>query len=185
MSIPLRKIPITCLQCGVDTRNPKFCSIRCAATYNNHHMPKRKKTEKFCSGCGRSSKHTTKQCKFCKPPKKNYGILTLAEVKQISGSRNSYDTIVRQHSRSVANRNEMLNRCAECGYANCVECCHIKAVSEFPITATLSEVNHKDNLIGLCPNHHWELDHGLLTLVPAEGIKPPSLSCKGSSLSLT
>jgi predicted restriction endonuclease len=22
-------------------------------------------------------------------------------------------------------------------------------------------VNSLDNLVGLCPNHHWEFDHGL------------------------
>jgi hypothetical protein len=25
-------------------------------------------------------------------------------------------------------------------------------------------VNSLDNLVGLCPNHHWEFDHGLLQL---------------------
>jgi len=35
-----------------------------------------------------------------------------------------------------------------------VEIAHIKAVSEFGDSATLKEINHIDNLVGLCPNHH-------------------------------
>lgn len=54
-------------------------------------------------------------------------------------------------------------KCAICGYSNHVEVAHIKAVSEFEDTATVREINSMDNLIGLCPNHHWEYDHGILT----------------------
>ena len=38
------------------------------------------------------------------------------------------------------------------------------AVSDFDDSALISEINSKDNLIALCPNHHWEYDHGLLKL---------------------
>ena len=51
-----------------------------------------------------------------------------------------------------------------CGYDKHVECCHIKAVSDFPDTALLGEVNAPGNLVLLCRNCHWELDHGLLVL---------------------
>lgn len=30
-----------CLWCGKETKNPKFCSRSCSASYNNHHNPKR------------------------------------------------------------------------------------------------------------------------------------------------
>lgn len=55
-------------------------------------------------------------------------------------------------------------RCAICGYDKHVEVAHIKAVSEFCDSSTLREINSIDNLIGLCPNHHWEYDNGLLEL---------------------
>jgi hypothetical protein len=42
--------------------------------------------------------------------------------------------------------------------------CHLKGITEFDDSAKLSEINAKENLIGLCPNHHWEYDNGLLTL---------------------
>ena len=54
--------------------------------------------------------------------------------------------------------------CLFCGYQNHIEVAHIKAVSEFDDDVLISEINSSDNLIGLCPNHHWEFDHGILKL---------------------
>jgi hypothetical protein len=55
-------------------------------------------------------------------------------------------------------------KCAICGYSHHVEIAHIKAVSEFDDTTPVREINSLDNLIALCPNHHWEYDHGVLML---------------------
>ena len=54
--------------------------------------------------------------------------------------------------------------CVICGYDKHVEVAHIQPVAEFDDSATVKEINSIDNLIGLCPNHHWEYDHGLLKL---------------------
>jgi predicted restriction endonuclease len=54
--------------------------------------------------------------------------------------------------------------CAICGYNQHVEAAHRRPVSDFPDEATVSEINEPANLVYLCPNHHWEHDHGLLTL---------------------
>lgn len=56
--------------------------------------------------------------------------------------------------------------CRVCQYAKHAEVCHIRAVADFPGEATLAEINVPENLVALCPNHHWELDHGLLKLTP-------------------
>ena len=50
------------------------------------------------------------------------------------------------------------------GYTNHVEVAHIKAVSNFSEDSLISEINDISNLIGLCPNHHWEYDNGLLDI---------------------
>ena len=55
-------------------------------------------------------------------------------------------------------------KCIVCGYSKHVEVAHIKAVSEFDDNATVDEINNINNLIGLCPNHHWEFDNGLLNI---------------------
>jgi len=54
--------------------------------------------------------------------------------------------------------------CQICGYSLHVEIAHRRPVSDFPDSATMKEINDIANLIILCPNHHWEFDHGLLNL---------------------
>lgn|GEM_PF-953904 len=162
---------IPCVQCGIDTLNPRFCSRACAATYNNHHMPKRKKDQKFCGRCGRPSKQKCTTCRICRPLI-DHDARTLSELKNVVGSRNSYSTIVHQHGRAIAENAGLLEACAVCGYSTWVDCCHINPVAKFPVTATLGEINDKRNLVGLCKNHHWELDHGFLMLVPGVGFQP-------------
>jgi tryptophan halogenase len=50
--------------------------------------------------------------------------------------------------------------CACCGYDKHVELCHIKSLSSFGDDSLISEANHKDNIVQLCPNCHWEFDNG-------------------------
>lgn len=57
-------------------------------------------------------------------------------------------------------------KCIVCGYDKHVEVAHIKAVSEFSDDALISEINDTTNLVGLCPNHHWEYDNELLNITP-------------------
>lgn len=54
--------------------------------------------------------------------------------------------------------------CHNCGYDKHVQLCHIKAISKFPITATIRQVNSSSNVIQLCPNCHWEFDNGLINI---------------------
>lgn len=49
--------------------------------------------------------------------------------------------------------------CTMCGYDKHVEIAHIKAVHEFSDEALIKEINAIENLIALCPNHHWEFDN--------------------------
>lgn len=54
--------------------------------------------------------------------------------------------------------------CVICGYKYHTEIAHIKSVSSFDNNVLVSEINSIENLIELCPNHHWEFDNGLLVL---------------------
>lgn len=71
---------------------------------------------------------------------------------------------IRKHACRVYAKNQGPLSCAVCGYSAHVEVCHRTGVSEFPDSATVSTINTFGNLVALCPNHHWELDNGLLTL---------------------
>ena len=71
--------------------------------------------------------------------------------------------IQRLAKRNFHNANKE-RKCVVCGYDKHIDVAHIKAVADFDDSATLEEINEPDNLIGLCPNHHWEYDHGMLDL---------------------
>ena len=148
-----------------------FCCQSCAAQYNNKKHPKRKRKKRLCKKCGEDigMKISTSRvyCRQCsKQVKKEKEITylkrTLKECKAKYGSRNAYHTCVREHARKIASEYTMTNRCAICGYKKIVQVCHIKPIADFPETATLEEVNSPDNLVGLCPTHHIELDKNLL-----------------------
>lgn len=55
-----------CLQCGKETKSPKFCSLKCSATYNN--LLRGRKTPKYvCSTCGKEFQdtHYRRTRKYC------------------------------------------------------------------------------------------------------------------------
>jgi len=53
--------------------------------------------------------------------------------------------------------------CAVCGYDLHVEVCHIKDIKWYPDDTLVAVINHLDNLVALCKNHHWEFDSGHLS----------------------
>jgi hypothetical protein len=73
-------------------------------------------------------------------------------------------TAIRKNATETYFRSNKEHKCAICGYNKHIEVAHIKAVSDFSNNATIREINSITNLIGLCPNHHWEYDHGLISL---------------------
>lgn len=73
-------------------------------------------------------------------------------------------TAIRKDAQKVFDQSGKPYKCAICGYDKHIEIAHIKAVSEFDDSALLTEINNPDNLIALCPNHHWEFDNNLLKL---------------------
>ena len=78
---------------------------------------------------------------------------------------------IRRLAYNIYYENNDTHECAICGYKHHIDVAHIKAVSDFDDNATLREINDINNLIGLCPNHHWEYDHGLITLEQIKKVK--------------
>lgn len=76
----------------------------------------------------------------------------------------SYRSAIRKLAEAIYKSSGKPCCCAKCGYSNHIEIAHIRAVSDFEDSATIAEINSIDNLIALCPNHHWEYDHGILQL---------------------
>lgn len=67
-------------------------------------------------------------------------------------------------ARLIFNNSDKPKECAICGYDKHYEVAHIIAVSDFDDNTLISEINNIDNLIALCPNHHWEYDNGILDI---------------------
>jgi predicted restriction endonuclease len=89
--------------------------------------------------------------------------ITKGELFKARGYFNAR-SLIQGHALSIWKRFGTENMCSICRYDKYTEVCHIKAVSSFSDNATILEINNISNLISLCPNHHWEYDHGILKL---------------------
>jgi 5-methylcytosine-specific restriction endonuclease McrA len=88
----------------------------------------------------------------------------LSELKKQSSFQTGQWAYVHHNAKKLVEKEKRERVCQNCGYDKHVQICHIKPIKNFEETATLSEVNASDNLVVLCPNCHWEFDHGLLKL---------------------
>ncbi len=159
-----------CKNCGNSTNNPNFCSRSCSAKTTNK-IPKRKKKVSYCISCGIETVFfRRKYCSKCNPMNRDWSIITYGEATE--KRKYQKNSRIRNLARKIYKQSDKPQCCIVCGYSNHFEVCHIKPISSFPDTATISEINDIDNLIALCPNHHWELDHQNLIL--PEGFEPPT-----------
>jgi len=147
-----------CVKCDKETKNPKFCSRSCSASFNNKKYPKRK-VEGSCKICKTSITSTRVCCSNCS---RNRDI-TLKEAVYTYLHKASAYTLVRGRARSVAKKQGWTS-CKACGYDTHIEIAHIKAIKDFSEDTKLSVINAVSNLMPLCRNCHWEFDHGLVTL---------------------
>ena len=162
-----------CIDCGKETTNPRFCSRPCAArNYNRNRIKK-----KTCQACEAKISWQKTYCDDCKAQgcrKTVNGILTdnctLREVIYTHHHKSSAFALVRTRARAKAKNNGM-TACAICGYNKHVEVSHRKPISEYDLDTLVSEINSLSNIWPLCPNHHWEFDHGLIE-APLTGVEP-------------
>ena len=162
-----------CDCCGKETTNPRFCSKSCAAKVNNVKYPKRKITRK-CSkeGCdelvkdyrsSRCEKHHKEYMYY----HQNIAFRTIREYTERDCIKRLHPSSTFAHIRGLArswHKDILQQPCANCGYDKHVQLCHIKPLSTFSLDTTIGEVNSKENVIQLCPNCHWDLDHNMLTI---------------------
>ena len=86
---------------------------------------------------------------------------TKSEIVYDKHHRSAAFAYIRWHARRVIMKS-VPQICGECGYSLTVEVCHIRSISSFPDDAKLSEINTPENLVLLCPNHHWLRDNDSL-----------------------
>ncbi len=153
---------MNCVSCGVETKNLKFCSRSCSATYNNIHREKKLK----CKNCGNprtcKSWFCSNKCRIESQQKRTANVSKIELESRTKTKDGAYAQIIKM-SRRVYMDSGKPKICAICGYDKHVEICHIKPVRDF-IDEPIKVINSIDNLIALCPNHHWEFDSGFLLL---------------------
>ncbi|MCI0560173.1 MAG: HNH endonuclease, partial [Nitrososphaera sp.] len=130
-----------------DVKRKRFCNQSCAGAYNNKVRIRAKKAS---------------------PAPKVPKVVPLAERTKGQlfgrGTWHLAASSIRTHARKVYYASGGARCCFVCGYDRYIEVCHIRDVSDFPDEALISEINSVNNLVGLCPNHHRELDKGFLTI---------------------
>jgi hypothetical protein len=151
-----------CINCETETKNPRFCSRSCSASYNNKIAPKIQKKFRYCEGCNVEVDSRRRFCDDCNSNKVKWSLVTLGEVKALREYQ--AHSRIRDLARRWYIASDKPKNCCNCGYDKHFEVCHIHAIKDFPDDATVTEINDLNNLIALCPNCHWELDHNLLTL---------------------
>lgn len=160
------RIERNCQQCGKITTNPKFCTSSCAAIFNNTHFPKRTaerlRKQKYCERCGKPTRYRRKFCIECKPDVMKWLDKTIAELR--TDDYGQTYRIIRLVARKIYADSGLPRACVKCGYELHIEVCHIKPIKSFPKEARIAQVNAIENLVALCPNHHWEFDNGLIDL---------------------
>jgi hypothetical protein len=87
--------------------------------------------------------------------------------REIFSSRKNYQsarTEFRRFASKEIKKHKIKKVCFVCGYDKHVMICHKKPVYSFSENSLLEEISNVENLVYLCPNHHWELDNGLLEI---------------------
>lgn len=163
------RMTINCTECQKEfNKSPSqmirstnhFCSRSCSVSFANKNHPKRE-GQGNCKTCDTRIRNKLIYCSTC-TPKVDWSDRTLeGEWAKREYQKNSR---IRTLARSIYAKSTKPKQCLKCGYANHFEVCHIQGISSFPPSAKISEVNSINNLIALCPNHHWELDHGKLSI---------------------
>ena len=155
------------------TNNTTGKNVCCSRTCSNKFFPRRKKETHQCIRCKKQFPGKGK-CLECKQQiseiKEKFQNSTLAELNVLYIANGVHRSWWYSELRADARKKGSFKECAVCGYDKHVETCHIKAISAFETSSTIREINDRSNLMGLCPNHHWEFDHGLLVLPP--GVEP-------------
>jgi ferredoxin len=130
----------------------KFCTKSCAVTYNNLRREKKVSEKK---------KITNNIIRF--------DYLIGHTIESLIQSRNGNWKVARAqiqtHARQIYLKSNKCKECVTCNYSRHIEVCHIKAVKDFQKQSNIiEEVNNINNLIALCPTHHWEFDNGFLKI---------------------
>ena len=179
-----------CLNCGKPVKN-KYCNTHCQNSYKivinkakyylnpclckycNGIIEYKYRMNKFCSNsCSAIVSNRTRKIekvikiknKVLKTSNNLIKSQNKGKIFKLSKNWQSARSAIRRNACLVFKNSKKEYKCFICGYSHHVEIAHIRPVSDFNAESELSEINNINNLIALCPNHHWEFDHGVINL---------------------
>ena len=80
-----------------------------------------------------------------------------------SKGSNNFGVAARGEAKRYAKLIGLDRSCIICGYTFYLHLAHVKPLSQFDDSEIMS-TTWKDNVVYLCPNHHYEYDHGKINL---------------------
>lgn len=162
-----------------EVRKRKFCSRSCAASYNN--SGRFNQPEGHCEKCGieivfvrrkNGGYSKRKYCDNCVKlvKAKKCGTTPILELTkgELFSKRSNWQSArsgIAKHARRVFNSSGLKKECKVCGYNKHIQVSHIKDVADFDDDTLIMEINDIDNLVALCPNHHWEFDNHIMSKI--------------------
>ena len=135
-----------CKHCGepfevwASSRRAIFCSTKCCKDY---------KKSKYGS---------------CRLKIDDVGSESKGSLKAKTINWQQWRCVITDHAQKKMSEKDDAYSCRVCGYTTYNEICHLKSVADFDDSITLDVINNIDNLVYMCRNHHWEFDHGIITI---------------------
>jgi hypothetical protein len=168
-----------------DLKRKKYCNHACFATHSNKNRVRVKKRKSVkCGSCDVvMSLQMASDKMFCSRRCAGKGFMRARPDLHVVAPKNSmvrdptltkgrlFDpcrtwqaarSLIQKQARRILRESGKQKSCLVCGYSKHVDACHIRDVSSFSDDSLISEINHIDNIVPLCKNHHWEYDHDLM-----------------------
>lgn len=143
--------------------------INPSETFNKGKFKGGKYGHDICPICGREKWAKSELCKSCSNEKKRNNIKKRTLGSYVDGKKylTSKCGEIRKDAKRTIEESKKEKVCAYCHnheFDDILEVHHLKGILEFDRNATIGEINHEDNLVWLCPNHHKMLEMGLIKL---------------------
>ena len=127
-------------------------------------------SKSICPICGKEKTYGASKCKECADKEKNDKFLdrTLGSFIGENETHSTHKcTEIRKSAKKIIENSGKEKVCEYCHnheYDDILEVHHLKGIMEFDRNSTIREINDKNNLVWLCPNHHRMLELGLIKL---------------------
>lgn len=182
---------MNCLNCDVETSNPKFCSRSCSASLNNALMPKRKLNNR-CFSCEGFIRSNVKYCSECYQvfiKNRKVKFCDKHQIDRIIKNGKTYKCIECNKEAVVSYRQRAKKRlvenfggkCKICGYKKSTRALHFHHVDPSTKSFGIGTGNTRKwelvleevkKCILVCSNCHGEIHDGLINLTGMPGSAP-------------